>query len=141
MRLDQSILNLLMGYSGGPFGLHLEASEKAVLRAIRYQRGLNNAISIAEVQKITDLDPRTIKESVRTLRMSFHIPIGSSKHSTRGGYFLMVTDADRAVWRRDVTDQIRAEVEVLRAADGHLGALEVLGQLQLELRRNAGEAR
>jgi hypothetical protein len=72
--------------------------------------------------------------------MSFHLPIGSSKHSTKGGYFLMVSDADRAVWRGDVTDQIRAEVEVLRAADGHSGALEVLGQLQMELTVNAKEA-
>ena len=139
-RLDSIIQDLVLGYSGGPLNLTLQDHEKAVLRAIRYMRGLDNAISISEVQKITHLDPRSIKEAVRTLRMSFHLPIGSSKHSTKGGYFLMVSDADRAVWRGDVTDQIRAEVEVLRAADGHSGALEVLGQLQMELTVNAKEA-
>jgi len=133
-RLDNNILCLLMGHNGGPLGLTMQDDEKAVLRTIRYMRGLANAITISEIEKVTKLSPRTIKEAVRTLRMSFGLPIGSSKNSGKGGYYLMITEADRAVWVKDVLDQVRAELAVLRAAGGQQATLELLGQLHMEVR-------
>ncbi len=133
-RIDSEILALLLGTSGGPLGLTLEEREKAVLRAIRYMRGQANTITIAEISKLTKLNAREIKLAVRTLRINFHLPIGSSKNGAEGGYFLMLTEADRAVWAKDVLDQVRAELAVLRAGAGQQATLELLGQLHMEVR-------
>lgn len=133
-RLDSSILDLILGHPGGPQNLTLEEREKAVLRAIRYMRGQANTITIAEISKLTRLNPREIKLAVRTLRINFHLPIGSSKSGSDSGYFLMITEADRAVWAKDVLDQVRAELAVLRAGAGRQATLELLGQLHMEVR-------
>jgi hypothetical protein len=71
---------------------------------------------------------------VRGLRLQFHLPIGSSKRGSAGGYFIMLTGEDHAILRAQVIDQVRAELEVLKAIDGPHAALELLGQLQLEVR-------
>jgi len=134
-RRDNEMRMLLFGYAGGPLRMTLDEDEKRVLRHLRFARGLANTVSIRELTEKTQLDARSIKQIVRTLRVNFRLPIGSSKRANGGGYYLMVTDADRAAWRKDVTDQIRAEVEVLRAADGRSAALEVLGQLSLEVQK------
>lgn len=132
-RIDATIAGLIYGQQGGPLGLRLADDEKAVLEMIRYRRGAANAVNLRDIQKRTGLDVRTIKQAVRTLRLNFHLPIGSSKQSETGGYYLMLTAEDRAIWRKDVLDQVRAQVNVLRAADGHQAALEALGQLRAEL--------
>ncbi len=140
-RLDSQILALLMGHPGGPLALSLDEGEKAVLRAIRYHRGLDAAINIREIQQQSKLDVRSIKGIIRTLRISFRLPIGSSKHGTEGGYYLILTEADRAAWVKEVFDQVRAEVAVVRAAAGHQAGLELLGQLHMQMQQeNEAEA-
>ena len=139
-RIDQEILNLLTGIPGGPLSLRLTDDERQVLAMIRYRRGASNAIKLAEIQQRTRLNVRTIKDAVRTLRMNFHLPIGSSKHAENGGYFLMITPEDRAIWRKDVLDQARAQLAVLRACDGRQAALEALGQLRAEMESEAPHA-
>ena len=131
-RVDELILHLICGGAGGPLNLQLEDNEKTVLQCIRFKRGLKNAMTIREIHERTQLDPRTVKQAVRTLRINFHLPIASWKHSDRGGYYLIVDDADRSAWVKDMTDQIRSELAVLRAAAGHQSHLELLGQLQIE---------
>lgn len=133
VRLDAEIANLLYGAGGGPLGLCLADDERAVLGMIRYRRGAASAIKLRDIQSHTRLDVRAIKGAVRTLRLNFGLPIGSSKLADAGGYFLMITAEDRAIWRKDVTDQVRAQMDVLRAADGRQAALEALGQLREEL--------
>jgi DNA-binding MarR family transcriptional regulator len=133
-RVDAQICCLLLGHPGGALNVPLEHNEREVLRMLRYMRGASNAVPIRAIENRTGLDPRAIKQAVRNLRLNFHLPIGSSKNSARAGYYVMVSPEDRAAWRKDVTDQIRAEVEVLRAADGDHAALEVLGQLALEVK-------
>jgi hypothetical protein len=140
-RLDSEILALLMGQAGGPLSLELEDNEKAVLRTIRFCRGIANAINIRDIQARTHLGARSIKEAVRTLRMSFRLPIGSSKSGTDGGYYLILTDSDRAVWVKTVIDQVRAELAVVRAAAGRQATLELVGQLHLEASKDELEAR
>lgn len=134
-RIDNEIALLLLGHPGGTLNVPLEHNEREVLRLLRYRRGIANAMPIRELQEKTGMGPREIKQAVRTLRLSFRLPIGSSKNAAGGGYYVMLTPEDRAAWRKNVTDQIRAEVEVLRAADGDHAALEVLGQLALEVRQ------
>lgn len=131
-RLDGEILHLLTGGIGGPLALSLSDDEKKVLHQIRFHRGHANAVSIREIEQATGLIPRFIKLIVRSLRVQFRLPIMSSKHASQGGYFLMITPEDRAIWIKDVTDQIRAEAAVVRAAAGPRAALDMFGQLYFE---------
>jgi hypothetical protein len=136
--LDLEIELLLYGKPGGPLLLTLSNEEKGVLTAIRYHRGAAHAVTIREMQKRVScnwLSDRLIKKSVRTLRINFHLPIGSSKQGNEGGYFIMLTEEDHAILRHQVLDQVRAELEVLKSVDGPKAALELLGQLQLEVGR------
>jgi hypothetical protein len=134
-RIDQPILQLILGHPGGTLGLALDEEEKAVLRAIRYKRGRSNAIAIREISQLTGLNPRRIKETVRSLRLSFQLPIGSSRHATEGGFYIIITSSDLQGWIKDMVDQMRAEAAVLRAAAGHQASLELIGQLSLELQK------
>jgi hypothetical protein len=140
-RIDSDILALLTGRSGGPFGLTLGPDEKRVLTFLRFRRGVKQSMAIREMQvrmtKNDQLSDRQIKQAVRNLRMNFHLPIGSSKEAG-GGYFIMVTDEDHAILRRHILDQVRAELGVLRCVDGPSAALELLGQLQLEIGPGGG---
>jgi hypothetical protein len=45
----------------------------------------------------------------------------------------MLSDEDHTILRGQILDQVRAELEVLKAVDGPRAALELLGQLQLEV--------
>jgi len=136
--IDQEIALLLCGRSGGPFGLSMNDEEKAVLRAIRYHRGLGNAITIEQIRervfggggRFTD---REIKQIVRTLRISYHLPIGSSKHGSAGGYFIIITPDDMAAFLKGPLEQMRAEAQVVRAVAGSRATRELLGQLQMEI--------
>ena len=130
--VDDQIRDLIMGYSGGPLGLTLGTIEKSILRSLRFHRGHENALSIGKLQQDLDVDARTIKQAVRTLRLNYRLPIGSSKQSSGGDYYIMLTPQDVAIWSKDVLDQVRAEVAVLRAAAGDQVGLEILGQLRNE---------
>jgi hypothetical protein len=136
--IDAEILALLIGKSGGPFGLHLSEIESQVLSAVRFHRGAARALTIREMRdtrpgcaKLTD---REVKAAVRSLRVTYRLPIGSSKMgSAGGGYFIMLTAEDHSILRGQVLDQVRAELAVLKSVDGPRAALELLGQLQLEV--------
>jgi hypothetical protein len=141
-RIDAEILALLIGKSGGPLGLHLSHAERLVLSAIRFCRGAARAITIRDMRNFKgceELDAREIKEAVRALRINFRVPIGSSKMSSGGGYFIMLTAEDHSILHKQVLDQVRAEIEVLKAVDGPRTTLELLGQLQLEIGAAAQE--
>lgn len=136
-RLDGNILHLICGGVGGRLGLPLEDGEKAVLECLRYRRGLANAMPIREITQRTKLDARSIKQAVRDLRIDFSIPIGSWKHADRGGYFLIVDDQDRKAYVKDVLDQVRSELSVLKAVAGRQAHLELLGQMQIEAQQES----
>ena len=130
-RIDAELQHLLMS-GANEAGLYLDEEEKAVLRCIRFRRGLANAVPIREVQQRTSLGPRAIKEIVRTLRLNFRLPIGSSKRGAEGGYYVMVCKEDLDAWVGEVVLQIRAEAELVRSAAGPHAMRELLGQLTLE---------
>ncbi|HEX4039043.1 MAG TPA: hypothetical protein VHX37_13365 [Acidobacteriaceae bacterium] len=129
--LDCSIGHLLRGRVGGPFKTRLTEDEAAVLTGIRYHRGTANAITIAALRERTKLGEREIKAIVRALRINFRLPIGASKNSSTGGYFLVLTPEDLALAMKSPLDQIRAELAVVRALGGD--TREILGQLTLEV--------
>jgi len=131
--IDQRIVDMLSGYRLGLRGEHLDSAEMAVLRAIRFHRGASNAISIRELQSRMKLSEREIKQIVRTLRIDFRLPIGSSKHSTSGGYFIIVSIEDQDIAAKGPLEQIRAEAEVLKVVTSPERTRELLGQIQLEV--------
>ncbi len=120
-------------FGGSDHGLSLTIDEKQVLTCIRFRRGAENAISIREITKSTGLEPREVKNIVRTLRCNFHLPIGSSKHAIKGGYFIILTQQDQAIFDSDFLGQIRAQVDAHRAVSGPHRTRELLGQLQMEI--------
>jgi hypothetical protein len=132
--IDQTIDELLRGVHGGPYGLTMSDEEKTVLRRIRYHRGAKNAITIREITASTKFDERTIKGIVRKLRLSFQLPIGSNKHGSTGGYFIIVTAEDLSCFLAGPLQQIQAELQVVHAVGGSQAARELLGQLQLEVK-------
>lgn len=134
-RVDAEILMLLTGHGGGPLGMALSDDEKTVLRMLRYMRGLNNTISIREIQQKTHFSPRQIKDIVRGLRLNFALPIGSSKSSLGGGYYIMITQQDVAAWGNDLFGQVRAEIAAFHAAAGPKFTAELLAQLSMEVRQ------
>ena len=136
-RIGAEMDNLLCRRPGGPLNLQLEDDERNVLECLRYRYRIRNAMPIREIQLRTKLDARVIKQAVRTLRINFQLPIGSWKDASRGGYFIIVDDEDRAAWVKDVLDQVRAEISVLKAAAGRQAGLELLGQLQLEAQKES----
>ena len=131
--LDQQIVLLTAGKPGGPFNLQLTPDESAVLRAIRFHRGASNAIPIRELRSRIKLTDRQIKQIVRTLRVSYHLPIGSSKDAIDGGYFLILTAEDQKVFDASFLEQVRAQVQAHRCAAGPTRTRELLGQLLLEV--------
>jgi 1,4-dihydroxy-2-naphthoyl-CoA synthase len=134
-RIDSNLLMLLTGNAGGPLGMTLSSDEKTVLHMLRYRRGLKNALSIRDLQQKTRLVPRSIKDIVRGLRMNFALPIGSSKSSLGGGYYIMITREDVSAWGNDLFSQVKAEVAAFRAAAGAQATAELVGQLSLEVRK------
>lgn len=139
--IDNDILALLTGKPGGPLNLTLSDDEKRVLALLRYRRGAARGITIRDMQAQMPagdrIGDRGIKATVRALRMQFHLPIGSDKGGR--GYFIMISADDHAILRGQIIDQVRAELEVLRSIYGAHAALELLGQLQLEV--SSGGAR
>ena len=128
-RIDAEILTLLMGKPGLRFGEELGPKERVVLSAIRYHRGHANAIKIDQIQAAAHISSRAIKGAVRQLRMGFGIPIGSWKHSERGGYFICISAEDIAIWKRDLRAQFQAELAVFRAAVSEEDALDLAKEL------------
>jgi hypothetical protein len=137
-QIDLEIELLLWAKPGGALKLSLSDDEKRVLSLIRYRRGAASAITIAEMQRGMAgaagdiLSDRQIKQIVRTLRLNFRLPVGSNKGGM-GGYFIMLSDEDHAILAAQILDQVRAEIEVLRAVSSPHAVLTLLGQLQLEI--------
>jgi len=131
--LDQEIVRLIHGQPGGPFEQCLSGDEQAVLSAIRFHRGAKNAVTIREMRSRLQLSDREIKGIVRALRISWHLPIGSSKDSVDGGYFLILSAEDQEVFDANFLDQIRAQVQAHRCVSGPARTRELLGQLSLEV--------
>lgn len=130
-RVDQEILWLLMGKPGGPFQQTLDDAGRAVLAQIRYRRGQRNAITIREIGEATQLTPRAIKDAVRTLRLSFRLPIAASKDGAAGGYFLWTTREESRAFKAHILNQVRAELEVLHAVIDEEDALDIPAQLRI----------
>ena len=133
LAVDQQIAEILHGMPGGPRGLYLDSAETAVLRAIRFHRGAANPIGIRELVTRLKISEREVKQIVRTLRVDFRLPIGSSKSATNGGYFIIASIADQETAIQGPLAQIRAEAEILKVLTSPARTRELLGQIQLEV--------
>jgi len=132
--LDQRITSLLYGNGAGLFSQELNASERAVLKALRYHTSSSNPIMIRTLSEKTDLNERDVKDIIRRLRLGFGLPIGANRSGERGGYYFILTDQDRRLFKAQFMGQIKAELEVMRVVCGAEETREMLGQLTLEVK-------
>lgn len=130
--LDQRITSLLYGQGAGLFSQELNAPERAVLKALRYHTSSSNPITIRSLSEKTELNARDVKDIVRRLRLGFGLPIGANRSGETGGYYFILTDEDRRLFKAQFMRQITAELEVMRAVVGVEETRELLGQLTLE---------
>lgn len=131
--LDLRITQLLYGAGEGQFGLSLNSMERTVLKVLRYHTSVANAITIAQLSEKTKLNAREVKEIVRRLRLGFGLPIGASRSGSSGGYYFILTDEDRRLFKTQFMQQIKAELEVMRVVCTAEETRELLGQLTLEV--------
>lgn len=131
--LDLRITQLLYGTGEGLFGHALNAPERVVLKALRYHTSSSNPITIRQLSSKTEMNERDVKDVVRRLRLSFGLPIGASRNGANGGYYFILTDEDRRLFKTMFMQQIKAELEVMRVVCTADETRELLGQLTLEV--------
>lgn len=129
--IDRRIQDLLTG-KAVVLGFTLSEQEKAVLGAIRYKRGAAHAIPVRELSRRFGLDDRRLRQIVRSLRLNYRLPIGSSRDATGGGYYIIVSADDLLTYLKGPLEQVRAELQVVEAVAGKQAARELLGQLRLD---------
>lgn len=138
-QLDQTLVALIYGQRAGMYGADLSGEQRLVLKSLRYHTSSANPITIRELREKTGLSEREVKDCVRTLRLTFRVPVGSSRNGERGGYFLILTDEDLALFLSGALRQIQAELEVVRAVAGPDRVAELLGQLSLAWTHEEGQ--
>jgi hypothetical protein len=97
-------------------------------------RGRQDPISIAEIQRLTDCSPRTIKGIVEALVVSHRMRIGAAR-GERPGYYIIVDIEDQAAAVKSYRSQIISMLNRLRVLDSPESIREFLGQLELEAHR------
>lgn len=127
--------NVLMGRVAGQYPLPDPARE--MLRLLRWHKGAEHAKPLGELAALLKVTPRDAKQIKKTLVEDFGIPIGASRQEPYG-YFLCISPEDYELARRPFEGELLSIVRHLRALDGGDRVREMLGQLKLELEREAG---
>lgn len=129
--LDQKIVDLLYGKGTSIFGDPLSFGQRGVLKALRYHTSSDNTITIRELRAKAGGNERDVKDSIRALRLNFGLPIGANRSGENGGYYFILSQKDMQIFLSQYLQQIRAELEVVRAVGGESATRELLGQLAL----------
>lgn len=112
-------------------GRELREEELAVAAVILTHEGRDDPISIAMVAEATDLDERTIKGAVETLRQDCRARIGARRERP-WGYFMVVDDQDLETAIGPYKRQIQTMVGTLAAMAGERHARDFLRDLLKE---------
>lgn len=124
----------LFEWAEGPFvrsKVRPSPIEALVAGMIWKRAGRRNPISIAEIQRQTNLGERKVKEIVEELRVTHRAAIGASREEP-AGYFRIMDAEDREAAVAPYRSQILRMFQVLRVLDDPAGVRELLGQLKLE---------
>lgn len=129
-KIDSQIAELLSGHT--PFAFPVNDQQRELLRLLRFRRGMAKAVSIAEITARTGMNARLVKDLIRSLVVDYRVPIGASRDSETGGYYLVMTPAEAEDTARPY---IREGVAMFRRAQVFLGTraiLDLRGQLAIE---------
>ncbi len=108
--------------------------ESAVAMQLMWRHGRELAIPLRELQRITGLGERAIKEAVQGLRLRHCEPVGSRRQPP-GGYYIIDSAAELEETCRALIHQAIEELRVVHMLRGKNGSKlrELLGQLELEI--------
>ena len=115
--------------------------QRRVLGYMLYSQGKAKAMPLGLLGERLKQSPRQIKELVQELRLNFGVQICASRDGDAGGYYLAETAAEveesiQLMWNQAIT-----MLRVCRRMRGPEHELrEMLGQIELELGREAGDA-
>ena len=105
--------------------------EQSVWHYIANHRGRDNAIGARDLAQLTRIPERRVRSIVRSLRLNFHKPIGSTTHAPAG--FYLCTSADelrewRERWRRHAVKELKMAYDTDK-----FNIDDLLSQIRLEL--------
>jgi hypothetical protein len=126
--LDAQIQETLMGRLG-PYPL--TDQQRGVLHMLRYRRGAGQARPLAELATELKMQPRTVKDAVKSLVEEFAIPIGAARTGCNG-YFLCITPDDIEDAIRPLVHEIVSLARRVRVLGGAERLAELFGQMQLQ---------
>jgi hypothetical protein len=109
----------------------IRAVERRIYDLISGHRGHANPISIDSLHRITGMSERAIKATVAELIVTHRVLIGASRQDPIG-YFVIETDADRAVASEPLKGQVIQMLRRLRVLNGTHQTREWLGQQVIE---------
>lgn len=125
---DELVSRALAGESA----IELQPEERRALEKLQFRRGHRNPIARRDLERFLSKSEREVKDIVSRLVLTHELPIGSTR-SEPHGYFLIITEEDRAAACGPLEAQILAELKRLKVLRGVTTNDELLRQLQLSL--------
>lgn len=126
--VDKQILAVMRG----PCMYPVTDRQRDLVEHLRFRYGQKNAVQIGFLAEQLKTTPRQIKEDIADLTVRFRLPIGSSRDSERGGYYLAMTYADRVAAATPHLHQARAHLARVRALLDEHEMNDLMGQLSFE---------
>lgn len=114
----------------------LNGDEQRVLDALAGRRGRARALSAPSLAAMTGLDERYVRDVVKRLVEVHRVPIGSTT-SRPPGYYIIAGDEERRQVRASLIRRAVSILQRARAYDRGPWVDQLIGQLQLELERDA----
>ena len=113
-------------------GIPFRANEVRIYDLIAPHHGYKEAMPLDAIHRITGMSERTIKGIISELIITHGILIGASRHEPIG-YFMIESDADRAVASEPLKAQIIQMLRRLKVINKPHQVREWLGQQAAEL--------
>jgi hypothetical protein len=109
--------------------------QRRLLQGLREHQGKARIVPLANIAEALSMKPRSVKDLVQDLRVSFGVQIGASRDGEDGGYYLVATEAEsdestQQMWLQAIS-MLRTVATMRR---GRQSIAEMTAQLALELK-------
>lgn len=113
--------------------------ERRIAQILRFHKGKQTALPLKDLALKLGSDgsavsDRLVKALIRSLIVDFRLPIGSCRGELHG-YYLIRTIEEARDTARPLVNEIKKLAQRVRVNVGRHYALEILGQVQLELEK------
>ncbi|MBM4395621.1 MAG: hypothetical protein FJ087_08020 [Deltaproteobacteria bacterium] len=125
------VLQLLPFEVLAPVG-QLSPEEGEVLVRLSLHRGRAEAIGLAELARLTDLEPRRVQQVVKHLVELHQVPIGTATRRPCG-YYIIESDRERRETRDSHVRRALSTLRRARAYDKGGWVYELVGQVEMRL--------